>query len=313
MKKILIIGPPSLGYLTKIKESLDKYDTVDCTLIEIDRFSFKYKNTLHRLQNAFSKLLLKRNLKHEYVNKHIINETNKKDHYDIIFTIRPDLLKESTIRFLQSKTDSLQAFYYDSTRRFPGKVPIIPLFDKVYSYDTLDVEKYHLHFLTNYIYDESNEVNYDYLFFNISTFDYRYDSLEKFGKYIDQKSWNKKLLVLGADDLKSNYLTIIHEQIPVDKVSELIKRSKIIIEVQRKEQVGLSFRVFEAQGHRKKMITTNADVVNYDFYHPQNILVVDENNIDIPEEFVKSPYVEIDDSIIDFYRLENWVKRVFEL
>ena len=66
------------------------------------------------------------------------------------------------------------------------------------------------------------------------------------------------------------------------------------MEIQRTEQVGLSFRIFEALGHRKKLITTNKDIVNYDFYHPQNILVVDENTIEIPEEFVTSPYVEIE-------------------
>lgn len=313
MKKILIIGPPSLGYLTKISEELEQYEDVENTLIEIDRFSFKYRNTFHRIQNAFSKLLFKRNLKKEYVNTYIIDEANKKEHYDIIFTIRPDLLKETTLTFLKSKTDSLQAFYYDSTRRFPAKIPIIPLFDKVYSYDRLDAERYNLEFLTNYIYSESNVNNHTYQFFNISTFDYRFATIEKLAEYIQSKGWSKKIMVLGDDELKSSFLTVIHEQIPVDQVGKLIEQSKIIIEVQRKEQIGLSFRVFEALGHRKKLVTTNADVVNYDFYNPQNILVVDEDDIQIPESFVNSDYVPVDEDILDHYRLKNWVKRVFNL
>ena len=120
-------------------------------------------------------------------------------------------------------------------------------------------------------------------------------------------------MVLGPDTLESEYITIIKEQIQVDKVADLIKKSKIIIEVQRKEQIGLSFRVFEALGHHKKLVTTNADVVNYDFYNPQNILVVDEDNIQIPDDFVTSEYIPIDDNILDQYRLKHWVKRVFEL
>ncbi len=310
---ILIVGPPSLGYLEKISNELDSYDNVEVALIEIDRFSFKYKNTWHRIQNAFLKLLFKRNLKKEYVNTYIIEQANKKEHYDIIFTIRPDLLKESTLEFLKTKTDSLEAFYYDSTRRFPNKVKIIPLFDKVYSYDRLDVDHYGLNFLTNYIYSESKASAHKFQFFNISTFDYRFPAIEKLAAYIESKGWSKNMMVLGSDDLKSEVLTIIHEQIPVDEVAKSIEQSKIIIEVQRKEQIGLSFRVFEALGHRKKLVTTNGDVVNYDFYNPQNILVVDEDDIQIPESFVTSDYVPIDDEILDHYRLNTWVKRVFDL
>ena len=65
-------------------------------------------------------------------------------------------------------------------------------------------------------------------------------------------------------------------------VEKLILKSKIIVEIQRNDQIGLSFRIFEALGYRKKLVTTNTDVVNYDFYNPQNILVIDENNIEIP-------------------------------
>ena len=312
-RSILIVGPPSLGYLKKIYDELNSYAYIDPHIIEVDRFSFQYKNIFQRVQNAFLKLFFGRNLKKEYVNTYVIDETNKKNFYDVIFTIRPDLLNTSTLRFLKSKTSSLEAFYYDSTRRFPDKIPIIPYFDRVYTYDRLDAEKYSLKFLTNYIYAESKNQNLEYKFFNISTFDYRFKAIEKLAEYLESKGWTKKILVLGGDNLESKYLTVINEQIPVDAVTELIKQSKIIIEVQRKEQIGLSFRVFEALGHRKKLVTTNADIVNYDFYHPQNMLVVDENNIHIPEDFVNSPYVEVDDSILDYYRLENWVKRVFEL
>lgn len=312
-KKILIIGPPSLGYLKKISKALQKYENVEASLVLIDRFTFKYKNSAHRISNFLSKVFLGRNLKKEYVNTHIIQSIDALGNQDIVFIIRPDLLKQKTLKYLKTKTERLEAFYYDSTRRFPGKVDIIPLFDKVYSYDRIDVEKYALEFLTNYIFDTSNETTHETIFFNISTHDYRYEAMEKLAKYIHEKKWTKEILVLGPDELTSPYLTIIHEQIPIDEVAEKIKKSKIIIEIQRKEQVGLSFRVFEALGHNKKLITTNADVVNYDFYNPQNILVIDEDNIDIPEDFVNTPYKLVDKAILENYYLENWVKKVFHL
>ncbi len=53
--------------------------------------------------------------------------------------------------------------------------------------------------------------------------------------------------------------------------------------------------------------------MNYDFYNPQNILVIDEDNIEIPEDFVTSTYIDIDDAILNKYSLDNWVKNVFNL
>ena len=312
-KKIVIVGPPSFGYLTKINEALTSFSGIESTIVLIDKSSFKYKNLLHRLLNSLSKIFLNKNLKKEYLNSFLIDSIKKLGHQDVIFMIRPDLLSPKTLNFLKTQTQSLTAFYYDSTRRFPKKIDIINYFDTVYSYDKLDVETYNLKFLTNYIFDERENVNFEQLFFNISTFDYRYQSMEELANYIDEKKWSKEILIYGSNGLKSDSLTLIHEQIPVDVVADKINRSKIIIEIQRKEQIGLSFRVFEALGQRKKLITTNTDIVNYDFYHPQNILVIDEAAINIPEDFVNSPYIPISDKVLDKYRLRNWTKKLFDL
>ena len=312
-KKIVIVGPPSFGYLTKINEALTSFSGIESTIVLIDKSSFKYKNLLHRLLNSLSKIFLNKNLKKEYLNSFLIDSIKKLGHQDVIFMIRPDLLSPKTLNFLKTQTKSLTAFYYDSTRRFPKKIDIINYFDTVYSYDKLDVETYNLKFLTNYIFDERENVNFEQLFFNISTFDYRYQSMEELANYIDEKKWSKEILIYGSNGLKSDSLTLIHEQISVDVVADKINRSKIIIEIQRKEQIGLSFRVFEALGQRKKLITTNTDIVNYDFYHPQNILVIDEAAINIPEDFVNSPYIPISDKVLDKYRLRNWTKKLFDL
>lgn len=313
MRKILIVGPPSFGYLTKINEALSGFKAVESNIIFIDKLAFKYKNFSHRILNFLSKVFLNKNLKKEYLNTFLIDQVKQLGKQDVIFMIRPDLLNSKTLNYLKTQTQSLVAFYYDSTRRFPEKIKIINYFDTVYSYDKLDVETYNLEFLTNYIFEESENLNYKQLFFNISTFDYRYEAMERLAKYIDEKKWSKEILVFGSDALDSDCLTLIKKQISVDDVAKKISNSKIIIEIQREEQIGLSFRVFEALGQRKKLITTNADIVNYDFYHSQNILVIDEDNIHIPEDFVNSPYLPVNELILNQYRLDNWTKRVFDL
>ena len=312
-KKILVIAPYAFEYTSHIHKALQQHDNVEANIVYLDFPAFQYKGMLHKVQNFFSKLILGKNLKKTFVSDRIKKTLKQLGTQDEIFIIRPDVLSDADLQFIKNNTEKFIAYYYDSTRRFPRKVDIIPLFDKVYSYDRLDVEKYDLSFLTNYIFEESDHAEFDYQFFNISTNDYRFPLIENLAKYLKENGWTYTIQVYNGSDMPAEHVEIITTQKSIEEVSKLIQKAKIIVEIQRTEQVGLSFRIFEALGHRKKLITTNKDIVNYDFYHPQNILVVDENHIEIPETFVNSPYVEIEEDILSKYKIENWVQPIFEL
>ncbi|RKE92364.1 hypothetical protein [Ichthyenterobacterium magnum] len=309
-QKVLIVAPFAFGYTAHIKNALDKFANIEANILYLDKPSFEYRNNFHKARNFISKIFGK-NLKKTFVFDRVKKDVSALAKQNIIFVIRPDLLNDDTLKFLKNKTEKFIAYYYDSTRRFPRKVDIIPFFDTIYSYDKLDVNTYSFEFLTNYIFDESKNKSPKYLFFNISTNDYRFPLIETLAGYFKRKNWSYNIQVYNGSDMPAEHVKIITTQKSITEVSELIKASKIIVEIQRTEQVGLSFRIFEALGHRKKLITTNKDIVNYDFYSPQNILVVDEHDIKIPDEFVNSPYVEIEDSILTKYKIEHWVKAIF--
>ena len=76
---------------------------------------------------------------------------------------------------------------------------------------------------------------------------------------------------------------------------------------------GLSFRVFEALGYQKKLITTNETVKFYDFYHPNNIFVYNGENNDELTEFLKLPYFDIDENIRQKYCFANWIRYVLDI
>ncbi len=311
-KHILIISPYAFGYTQYINKALKQIPNVSSQIIYLDKPKFAYKNKLHRIQNFCSKLFGK-NLKKNFIYNRIKKETLKLQKQNIIFIIRPDILDNNTLKFLKKRTNKFMAYYYDSTRRFNRKTEIISFFDTVYSYDKIDVERYNLKFLTNYIFEENTSKNYKYLFFNISTYDYRFPVIEALAKSLKENKWSYNILVYYFGKVTSHYVNIITTQKSIVEVAQLIKQSKIIVDIQREDQVGLSFRAFEALGYRKKLITNNIDIINYDFYNPNNILVVDKDHIQIPEAFVNSPYQEVDNHILDRYRIKNWVKYVFEL
>lgn len=314
MKHILVIAPFAFGYTEHIVNALQDEVGISAEIVYLDYPNFHYSNWIHRLQNSASKFLFKKNLKKTFVYDRVKTKVEERSSWDTIFMIRPDMLDNATLDTVRKATPNLKAYYWDSTRRFPRKVDIIHYFDTVFSYDKEDVDTYNFQFTTNYIfYERPLEKVYARLFFNISTNDYRLPILEALTKYIDSKGWSKKILVYNGSEMDMAHVELITTQKSIAEVGALIAESKIIVEIQRREQIGLSFRIFEALGQRKKLITTNKDIVNYDFYHPQNIWVLDEKEMHIPEQFVNSPYLEINEAVLDPYRIRNWVRDKFEL
>lgn len=71
--------------------------------------------------------------------------------------------------------------------------------------------------------------------------------------------------------------------------------------------------MLEALGAKKKLITTNEDVVSYDFYRPENIYIYIYNGkIDLDNIFFKENYKELSKEIYDKYSLRNWLKEIVE-
>lgn len=310
--KITIIAPFAFGYTAHIHKALNAYKHIDTSILYLDKPGFIYKNSWHKVRNFVSKIFGK-NLKKSFVFDRIQAEMSALGNQDIVFIIRPDLLDDKTLSLLKQATNEFIAYYYDSTRRFPRKADIINCFDKIYSYDKQDVENYGFEFLTNYIFDEQPTSPHEYQFFNISTNDHRFGLIENLAAYLKARKWTYNIQVFNGSPMPAEHVQIITKFQSIAQVAEMIKKTKIIVEIQRSDQIGLSFRIFEALGYRKKLITTNTDIVNYDFYKPQNILVIDEHNIDIPEEFVSSPYEDLAPEILDKYRIKNWVKPIFNL
>lgn len=86
-----------------------------------------------------------------------------------------------------------------------------------------------------------------------------------------------------------------------------------MIDIAHPNQKGLSMRPFEALGLKRKLITNNTDIKNYDFYNENNIFVVNDfNNIEIPDSFLNNPYEELPDKIYEKYYIKNWLKTILE-
>jgi hypothetical protein len=202
-------------------------------------------------------------------------------------------------------------------------------FDKVFSFDDADVQKYDFEKLCNYNYlnEKAEKIEKtDLDLFYVTSYDKSrnkiiYPLIERLNvlnlKFqivvVGKKTWKPQLKYFLSPNKKN--ISVLFKRKTVDSgiVFQFYRRSKTILDLMRCGQTGLSFRVFEAMALEKKIITNNPTIKDYDFYNPENILLLNDDFTNMDPEFLTSPYVKIPDEIYHKYTLESWVERVFNL
>lgn len=312
-RKITIIYPFAYGYIDLVVKELKSHSNIIVTEIKTDTIKYQYPNPFAKTWNGITKLFGK-NIKKEYFRNQILGQVREKQ--DITFIIRPDLFDVSLLEKLKKKTENFIAYYYDSCKKYPKQVDLIPFFDEIYSYENEDIEKYNFIETSNFIYDESiatEDIRYD--IFNISSYDSRIDEINRIANALSDAGLKIYFILFYFKKLSFPNLISVTEYLSLKETKKLISESRSMLDVQRIDQNGLSFRTFESLGYRKKLITTNKMVREYDFYHPNNILVINSNKIDTDEikNFLKLAYVEISQDILKKYNLKSFTKKIFKI
>ncbi|MGB3590407.1 MAG: hypothetical protein WBA16_01860 [Nonlabens sp.] len=306
---ITILGLDQWGYNKYVATALEENGHT-VRYINYHKLKYKYPGVIQKTGNFVTKTLFNYNFKRVHLEKALIALLDKAKQQDRIIVIKGDELSLNTLKFLKTKTDRLIAFFNDSITRYPRLKKIAPLFDKVYSFDPEDVAGHDYELLTNYIYfdpSKKSSKKTKYNIFNISSISQRGNQINNFAQYFQKNEIDYKILALGPRQEEDGLLEYIDEPLPLNKVlNSYVSKSRILLDIQRKGQVGLSFRVFEAIALNKKLITTNTTIVDYPFYDARNILVVDPHHIIIPKTFVDQPYTPLAQPTVDQYLVTNW-------
>ena len=311
-KKILFIAFDLSGYYSGVYQEIKKYAQVD--YYNTAEISYHYEHVIKKIGSFFYKILTGKNLKNLYRYKNLIAEVGNQS-YDITLIVRPDLFFDSQLSVLKKSTKYFIAYYHDSINNIKRKSQIIHYFDKVYSYEKIDVKNYDLSFLPNFIYfADSNDSNQDNTgAFSVMSKDYRLPTLKKVAEFLRSKKVGYQFYVMDRSKVKDDFVILMPKRMTNQEVIENIKKSKIIVDIHKYGiQEGLTFRVFEAIGFKRKLITTNKDIKSYDFYNPNNIHVIEDvNKIVIPDSFFESDYQDIPQEIYNKYTVQSWLKTIF--
>lgn len=308
--KITIISFDNWGFNKHIKEVLEKKDHI-VNHIDFNKFVFTYPNFLYKIYNFILKKFFKKNLKTIFFGSRIIEELQKiGEIQDVILTIKGDFIDPKSVLQLKKYCTKSIAFFNDNTIRCPKIIRVIPYFDEVFSFEKADCKKYNLKFATNWIYNFNSikDTDFDFQVFNISSKDRRLPVFSRIAKELNSRNINYKILIYDKKyNNKNSNIEYINKHLPLSEVNKYINKTQVLLDVQRTGQEGLSFRVLESIGLHKKLITTNSDIVNYDFYNANNILVIDENIPFIPVSFFETNYYDLPKEIFEKYTLIGWL------
>lgn len=95
------------------------------------------------------------------------------------------------------------------------------------------------------------------------------------------------------------------------EIRDVFLNSKAVIDIQHPEQTGLTMRSIEMLGLNKKLITTNVDIRNYDFFNGNNIVVINRSNPSVPDDFIDANYIKPNGNVVSKYSIQSWLSSIF--
>lgn len=319
-KKVVYLSYDFMGYEKEVIKLLEDVMGFEVYFINALKYEYKYKNKLEKLlNNLYYKPFYKKNLKDIKFDEIIINKLKEIGEVDYYFTIRADKFSHKIFQYIKEKGKSMYLHHWDSFSFIDKQVEFLKYFDNISSFDKNECEKYNMKFIPNFYLEKNimkrNEKKYDY--FTVMKYDYRFSLLEKLAKYLKNKNIKYKFIVITKEKIKSDYVDIYNEYIPLEKTYEYLSKSEGIVEIghtkdlNSKYQGGASFRIADAIGNKQKIITNYKFMEKYDIYDENNIFVIDNEINKNFSKFLNFGYKDYSKEIYEKYSGENWIKSIF--
>ena len=337
-KSILLISTNFYNYDVAVKEALLQLGAK--SVILKNAISFRGSLREHITWNTPYFLIKEPKARTNWTNK-LISEIESY-RFDVMLCLENMAFKKSFIDYLRSRNPKIKIFLFlwDTFRtQQPRYWDYLPKFDYVFSFDRDDAKKYGLMYYPDFYIDKEfsySELKYDISFigtmYESSTF-YRAELLHhintfcqehhlktffylRYNKVVEQRKMFVKQIFLNLLSRKydlevEKYLDdgFLHTgSIPLEEVDRIFNESKVILDLNHKKRQGMTINCITALAKGKKLITTNKRIKEEDFYNPDNIYIIDDENpkMDI-DFFIRSSDTHAN---MKHLRLDNWLKYI---
>jgi hypothetical protein len=219
-------------------------------------------------------------------------------------------------------------YFWDSYRNMPKDSPQkVSLFDKSFTFDPHDAQtdrrlNYRpLFYLDDYASLPQQKMDIDLLFLGTIHSD-RYAILGRLSLALPPDVRFEKILYFPSRIVYAarcigdpNFWRARRDEFvfnPLSKIEiqKLVARARVVVDIERSVQSGLTMRTIEMLGAGKKLLTTNSRVVEADFFNPNNISIIDRRRPLVTSAFLKCAYEPPIAGLLKRYSLSGWLDEV---
>lgn len=91
-------------------------------------------------------------------------------------------------------------------------------------------------------------------------------------------------------------------------------RARCIVDIVQDKQSGLTLRPLEAMVYKRKVITNNIHIRNALFYHPNNIMILEDvNRLPSMDLFLESPFVDVSEIVENNYSADSVINKILSV
>ena len=236
--------------------------------------------------------------------------------------INDAMFNNNILKYISKKNAvaSKYVYYTNAVRNSRIKPNNIPKDWRVYTFDISDSKEFDIEYSPEYYTEHQENIKYDL------KYDVCYVGADKTNvrlkNLLDIKEVLRKNKVQNFFHIfrvlkkynKYELQETTNMFVKYEDIQRIILESKCILELQMEGQSGCTLRTLESMFLNRKLITNNKDIVNYDFYNPNNIFVI-ENADDFKDrfndilKFMRSPYQKLPDMVKNNYKFCKWLER----
>ena len=314
MDRLLLLMPRFMDYEKSLKENLNrKYEVCWLDSDEFDREIldkfYKCNKIRWGIRHLFRKYF---NYDLEKAEAFFLeNELGKicleKNYFSVVFCINGPYLSDEFYKKVRMLNPNARYIYYawDDVSNLIKKNHI-RYFDEVYSYNIIECKKNKWNYLPVFVQESgvvhSKEDKYDIVFIGSLNDDRRKIADDLYERY----SSIYRLFIYLYDKKNVGGRFCHNSPLTNKQYISIMRESKAILDVPQICQKGPTTRAFDALLTETKVITVNKYMKYYPVYS-DNMIIVDRDNINIPDNFMAKEYV------INSYHslsIDMWIKKI---
>ena len=328
-KRVLLIAPVYFGYY---KDMIQEFQAMQ---YEVDYVCDAPSNS--NVSKALGRV--NKNLIHFSTVRYFSKEVKpliEKNTYNFVLLIGGMTFAFTTKMMEEIKKTQSHAkfimYQWDSEKLLPYCTKMHPYFDVLYTFDRVDFENHtkykFLPMFYNSVYEKIGQMPRPHY-----TYDCMYVGTAHPKKYHDINIMANKLKSVMPKQfiyhympsgLKYVYQTITdplfkeakwkefkHEKLTSNEMMDVLSHSKCVLDSPQEGQTGLTVRSIECLGAKRKLITMNEDIKNYDFYNENNILIY-KDDLDLNCDFFKTDYQDVPEDVYEKYSLHHWARTILQ-